>query len=115
MAQVILYSNDHDDEEGVVYSDGDSRPTTPAVVDDVVNECTTIPDTAVQWQNRRRMAFVALASIVILTGYIVGPWVSIDRLNALSDVISWFYFTMVSIVGAYMGFKSWSMKTTGGQ
>lgn len=67
-----------------------------------------------RWKHRRRMAYVALYSMLISTSYVFGPWVPVERLEHLSDVISWFYFAMASIVGAYMGFATWSAKTTRG-
>ena len=56
----------------------------------------------VRWTNRRRMAWLALISIIVVTGlaFFVLP---IDRLDKLADVITWFYLSMASIVGAYMG------------
>jgi uncharacterized protein YebE (UPF0316 family) len=57
---------------------------------------------------------MAMWSMLALTVYVVGPWMPMDRLNTLQDVISWFYFSMASIVGAYMGFATWSAKTTRG-
>lgn len=52
-----------------------------------------------------------MVSILTLTVYVMGPWLPVERLTALNDVITWFYFTMASIVGAYMGFATWSAKT----
>jgi len=55
--------------------------------------------------NRRRMAWVALIScivVMILTLF----YVDVDRLKVLEVVITWFYFGMISIVGAYIGFTT---------
>lgn len=70
------------------------------------------PNNPTRWTHRRRMAYAALASMIVLTAYIVSPWMKIERLTAASDIVSWFYFAMASIVGAYMGFATWSAKLT---
>jgi len=72
------------------------------------------PNHPTRWKHRRRLAYMAMWSMLALTVYVVGPWMPMDRLNTLQDVISWFYFSMASIVGAYMGFATWSAKTTRG-
>jgi len=35
------------------------------------------------------------------------PWVSIERINALSDISNLFYISGAGIVGAYMGATAW--------
>jgi len=69
------------------------------------------PNHPMRWKHRRRMAYIALFSMLVLTAYAVSPWIEIARLEKLSDIIEWFYFAMASIVGAYMGFATWSAKT----
>lgn len=66
------------------------------------------PNHPTRWVHRRRMAYASLISIFIVTAYLLSTWVDNERINALSDIIEWFYFSMASIVGAYMGFASWS-------
>ena len=63
----------------------------------------------VRWQNRRRMAWLSIISIIVVTGlaFFVLP---IERLDKLADVITWFYLSMASIVGAYMGLSTWAAK-----
>lgn len=56
-------------------------------------------------KNRRKMAWVALISIMVVT-YLAFFHVSIERLKVLGEVITWFYFVMGSIVGAYLGFST---------
>jgi len=58
-----------------------------------------------KWKNRRRMAWVALFSMLLVT-YLAFFKVPIERLNVLKEVITWFYFVMGSIVGAYVGFAT---------
>lgn len=56
------------------------------------------------WKNKRKMAWVALISMLIVTCllmFVITP----DRLTIISEPIIWFFFSMASIVGAYMGFS----------
>lgn len=69
------------------------------------------PNHPARWYHRRRMAYLALYSMLAVTALMFTPWVPLSRLEKLADVIEWFYFSMASIVGAYMGFASWSAKT----
>lgn len=58
----------------------------------------------VRWQNRRRMAWTALISMVLFTFFILfSNCIPVEKLKVLSDVITWFYFSMSSIIGFYMG------------
>jgi len=64
-----------------------------------------------RWQNRRRMAWVSLISIVSVTGLILFTnLVPESRLQILSEVITWFYFSLASVIGAYMGFTTWASR-----
>lgn len=67
-----------------------------------------------RWKHRRRIAYTSLISIIVVTFVLLGPWVPVERVEKLSDMISWFYFSLASIVGAYMGFATWSAKLSKG-
>ena len=57
-----------------------------------------------RWKNRRRMAWVSLISMILVTITILfTEIVEIERLNVLKEVITWFYFSCASIIGMYMG------------
>ena len=57
-----------------------------------------------RWKNRRRMAWISLISIVVVTVLILFTnIVEVERLKVLSEVITWFYFSCASIIGMYMG------------
>ena len=62
-----------------------------------------------RWKNRRRMAWTALVSMIITTILILFV-IPEPRLALLSEVITWFYFSMASVIGAYMGFTTWASK-----
>tara|TARA_Y100000589_G_scaffold181869_1_gene172198 strand:- start:8856 stop:9083 length:228 start_codon:yes stop_codon:yes gene_type:complete len=74
-----------------------------------MEENKSTPDSKSRWQNRRRMAWIALSSILIVTilAFFV---VAESRLKLLGDVINMFYLSMASIVGAYVGFATFDKK-----
>lgn len=63
-----------------------------------------------RWKNRRRMAWISLSSMIVVTVILLFAPISIERIKVLSNTIEWFYFSMASIIGAYMGFTTWSSK-----
>jgi len=74
-----------------------------------MEENKSTPDSKSRWQNRRRMAWIALSSILVVTilAFFV---VAESRLKLLGDVINMFYLSMASIVGAYVGFATFDKK-----
>jgi len=54
-----------------------------------------------QFKNRRKMAWVALLSIIGVT--LIAFFLPVDRLTAISDLLSWFYTTMTAVTMGYMG------------
>ena len=74
-----------------------------------MEENKSTPDSKSRWQNRRRMAWIALTSILVVTvlAFFV---VAESRLKLLGDVINMFYLSMASIVGAYVGFATLDKK-----
>lgn len=58
-----------------------------------------------KWKNRRRMAWVSLYSILIVTILALYS-VPMERLVVLEQIITWFYFVLGSIIGAYVGFST---------
>jgi len=60
--------------------------------------------------SQRRMAWVCLISILVLTVLLVSPVVSETRVSQLSDLVGLFYISMAGIVGAHMGVQAWMSK-----
>lgn len=64
------------------------------------------------WDNfrkdRRFMAWTALVSIIISHVFLMTPLIAETRVEKLADPITWFYMTLASIVGMYLGFKTWA-------
>ena len=56
---------------------------------------------------QKHMAIVALGACLGFTLLLVTPAVSVERVNALSDLFGLFYISMAGIVGAYMGMSAW--------
>ena len=63
-----------------------------------------------KWSNRRRMAWLAFISMMLVTAALLFAPISEVRIKTLSEPITWFYFAMASIIGAYMGFTTWASK-----
>jgi polyferredoxin len=73
----------------------------------------TVPSTDVsptRWKHRRRLAYLAMSSMIAVTTVVLTPLVAETRVQTASDALSWFYFAMASIVGAYVGFATWADK-----
>jgi len=56
---------------------------------------------------QRRMATATLIAMGIFTFMMFLPWISVERINALSDISNLFYISGAGIVGAYMGATAW--------
>lgn len=63
-----------------------------------------------KWRGRRRMAGISLAAmILVMLALLFGP-IPESRIKTLEEPIVWFFFSMASIIGAYMGFTTWAAK-----
>jgi len=58
-----------------------------------------------RWTHRRRMAYIAIFSILAVT-YACLFKIEAKKLDALEVIVTWFYVTMGSIIGAYVGFAT---------
>ena len=57
--------------------------------------------------SQRRMAWVCLLSVLVLTVLLVSPAVAEIRVDALSDLVGLFYISMAGVIGAHMGVQAW--------
>ncbi|MBC8427391.1 MAG: hypothetical protein H8D97_00720 [Proteobacteria bacterium] len=62
-----------------------------------------------RWEARRRMAWISLFSVIIVTLCLLFT-VSPEKLKVLDETISWFYISMASIIASYLGFSTWASK-----
>jgi hypothetical protein len=58
----------------------------------------------------RRMAWVAMISMIVFTIALFLPVVSETRVAALADLLGLFYIAQAGVVGAYMGVTAWMSK-----
>lgn len=63
-----------------------------------------------KWRGRRMMARISLYSMIVLTFLILFGPIPDERLKILTEPITWFYFAMTSVIGAYMGFTTWASR-----
>jgi hypothetical protein len=54
-----------------------------------------------------RMARWTLIGMGLFTAGMFSPWISIERIEALSEISNLFYISGAGIVGAYMGTTAW--------
>lgn len=52
---------------------------------------------------QRRMAWVAMLSMLIFTALLFSPMVSAERVAALSDLLSMFYIAQAGVVASFFG------------
>ena len=56
---------------------------------------------------QRRMAWVAIWSMIVFTILLFSPIISNERVSALADLLGLFYIAQAGIVGAFMGVSAW--------
>lgn len=52
---------------------------------------------------QRRIALLAMISMLVVTGILLTPIIGVDRVEALSDLIGLFYIAMAGIIAAFFG------------
>ncbi len=63
-----------------------------------------------RWKNRRRMAWISLVAINIVTLILLFVPIPVDRLKVIAEPLIWSYFAFTSVIGAYMGFTAYASK-----
>lgn len=60
-----------------------------------------------RFQNKMGLAWVSMASLI---GFTIALWFFVpeSRLNIIAEASAWIYFAFTSVIGAAMGFKTWS-------
>ena len=59
---------------------------------------------------QRKMAWIALISMLVFTALVFLPIFPDTRIKALADLFSLFYIGMAGVVGAYMGMTAYMSK-----
>lgn len=60
-----------------------------------------------KFDSQKRMAWIAMISMIIFTALLFSPFIEVMRVEALSDLIGLFFISQAGVVGAYMGFSSY--------
>jgi ABC-type multidrug transport system permease subunit len=59
---------------------------------------------------QKRMAWIAMISMIAFSIFLFLPIVSDSRVKALADLLGLFYIAQAGVVGAYMGATAWMSK-----
>ena len=59
---------------------------------------------------QKRMAWLAIGSMIIFSACLFMPIVPESRVNALGEILGLFYIAQAGFVGAYMGVTAWMSK-----
>lgn len=59
---------------------------------------------------QEKMAWVSLIGILVFTGLLFMPFVSIEKVAAIGEFIGMFYISLAGILAAYMGTQAWTMR-----
>lgn len=83
-------------------------PAAPIGAVPVVNNEIPITDPShpSRWKNRRRISYLALVSMFVVIGVVLTPFVSIERVVAAEDLLSWYLISMAGLVGSYLGWAT---------
>jgi len=66
-------------------------------------------DTHRKWLSRRRMAWIAITMMIILSFGLMF-FIPETRLPKITEPISWAYMSFASIVGFFFGMSTWANK-----
>ena len=61
-------------------------------------------------ETQKGIAWAAMGSMVLYTAVLFSPFVSIERVDSLADLLGLFYIAQAGVVGAYMGVAAWMSK-----
>lgn len=59
---------------------------------------------------QEKMAWVSLIGILVFTGLLFMPFVSIEKVAAIGEFIGMLYISLAGILAAYMGTQAWTMR-----
>jgi hypothetical protein len=59
---------------------------------------------------QRRMAWIAMLSMLVFTGLLFTPLIDLERLRAISDLLSMFYIAQAGIVATFFGAQAYLNK-----
>lgn len=56
---------------------------------------------------QKRMAWAAMAAMIVFSAVLFTPAITDSRVNALADLLGLFYIAQAGVIGAYMGVSAW--------
>ena len=59
---------------------------------------------------QEKMAWISLVSILVFTGLLFMPFVSIEKVAAVGEFIGMFYISLAGVLATYMGTQAWTMR-----
>ncbi len=59
---------------------------------------------------QRRMAWIAMMSMIVFTAILFSPIISAERVAALSDLLSMFYIAQAGVVATFFGAQAYINK-----
>lgn len=59
---------------------------------------------------QRKIAIFAFVAVILVTAYLLLGFAPIERVDALSNLIETFYFSMAGIIAAFFGAEAWMVK-----
>jgi len=57
--------------------------------------------------DQSKMAWTSIMTMIVFTALLFMPFIGVDRVAALADMIDLFYLAQAGIVGAFMGTTAW--------
>jgi len=57
--------------------------------------------------DQSKMAWTSIMTMIVFTALLFMPFIDVDRVAALADMIDLFYLAQAGIVGAFMGTTAW--------
>lgn len=61
-------------------------------------------------ETQKKMAIFALIMIAAIVIVLTGSWIPLDRIEAISPILSTSIYALAGVVGAFMGFTAWMSK-----
>jgi len=58
-------------------------------------------------ESQKRMAWVSLISMIVFILILFTPLISVERVQALSELFGLYFIAVSGILGAFMGFSTW--------
>ena len=85
----------------LIDTDGDGKIGTEDI--DNSNKIQELKEKGSKFSNQTKMAWIALAGIILLTAALFFPFIEIERVKAIAEFISMLYISLSGIIATYMG------------